>query len=316
MTVSLEALRNRLQALPSGFEAIRKSVQQSIQIAPLDPEMAAARVRKVLELIIRDLFVRKLDEEPGTRPLENLIQRLVKDGHFPERLDAYAASIRKLGNAGAHVTRDPVTQDDVWLSLAQLVPILDWYVEGETPALPTSDTPSQQMRAACEGAASGPSGHAEPDNLLHAMWGCLDDDLQDALALAYTKKRRQGGNRISTKDFFQALVRLRDDSVRTLIDSLPADALPEPVAPEIAPDRALVMEESPLLSDCLTDSLQHFRELPTLPRKLSAADVFVDVARHGHGESVAQLRRHGVGEKEIVKRVRRLGIAVVERSTP
>ena len=50
--------------------------------------MALTRARKVLEYVIRDVYERRIKEPPGTRPLENLLQRLVKDGHFPDRLDA------------------------------------------------------------------------------------------------------------------------------------------------------------------------------------------------------------------------------------
>ena len=63
-------------------------------------------------------------------------------------------------------------------------------------------------------------------NLLHMIWDSLDESLQDAFSLAYNKKRRQGGNRISTKDFFQALVRLQDNSVKSLFASLPPGAYP------------------------------------------------------------------------------------------
>jgi hypothetical protein len=146
------------------------------------------------------------------------------------------------------------------------------------------------------------------------MWDCLDEGLQDAFALAYNKKRRQGGDRISTKDFFQALVRLEDGSLRDLLRSLPPEALPEPIDPSVPSSRALVLDESPLLSDCVADSLGHFRRLGSLSRRLTPADVFVDIARHGHGESVARLRRHGVGEREIEAKVEQLGLAVLERS--
>ncbi len=147
-------------------------------------------------------------------------------------------------------------------------------------------------------AVESPVGCGEPlsdqrnsDNLLHAMWDCLDADLQDAFSLAYNKKRRQGGHRISTKDFFQALVRLRDDSVSALIGSLPAEALPHPIDAEVPRENRLVLEEEPLLSDCVADSLEHFSELQPLPRRISSADMFVDIAKHGHGESVSRLRR-------------------------
>ena len=68
--------------------------------------MALTRARKVLELVIRDVYERRYQEPPGTRPLENLHPRLVKDGHFPDRLDAYATTIRKLGQRRhAHLRR-------------------------------------------------------------------------------------------------------------------------------------------------------------------------------------------------------------------
>jgi serine/threonine protein kinase len=160
-----------------------------------------------------------------------------------------------------------------------------------------------------------PSGRpSDADNLLHAMWDVLDASLQDAFALAYNKKRRQGGNRISTKDFFQALVRLKDDSVKELIDSLPAESLPGPIEATVPKNPGPVLEEAPLLSDCVANSLSHFQRLRSLPRKLSPADMFVDIARHGHGASVARLRQHGIGKKEIEDRVQSLGLAILERS--
>ena len=169
-------------------------------------------------------------------------------------------------------------------------------------------------------AEKGPAGCGEPlsdqrnsDNLLHAMWDCLDADLQDAFSLAYNKKRRQGGHRISTKDFFQALVRLRDDSVSALIGSLPSEALPDPIDATVPRENRLVLEEKPLLSDCVADSLEHFSELQPLPRRISSADMFVDIAKHGHGESVSKLRDHGIGEKQIEERVRAFGLVILEK---
>jgi hypothetical protein len=109
------------------------------------------------------------------------------------------------------------------------------------------------------------------------------------------------------------LVRLKDDSVRALIGSLPHDALPEPIDPSVTKERGLVLGEAPLLSDCVADSLGHFRRLGPLPRRLSPADVFVDIARHGHGESVARLRQHGVGKAEIEERVQGFGLGLIGR---
>jgi hypothetical protein len=95
--------------------------------------MALTRARKVLEFVVRDVYQRRTGEEVGTRPLENVLQRLVKDGHLPKRLAAYANAVRELGNVGTHAFGEAITKADVAQSLAQLTAILEWYFEHERP---------------------------------------------------------------------------------------------------------------------------------------------------------------------------------------
>ena len=102
MEPALQSLIDRLDRLSDGFQELREGVQKAVRIADPDPEMALIRARKVLEYVVRDVFERRVKEPPGTRPLEGLIQRLVKDGHLPPRLAAYTETIRELGNVGAH----------------------------------------------------------------------------------------------------------------------------------------------------------------------------------------------------------------------
>ena len=124
---------DRLNHLSDEFAELREGVRKAVLVADLDPEMSLTRARKVLEYVVRDVFERRVHEPPGTRPLENLLQRLVKDGFFPERLDAYANTVRKLGNVGTHNFDERVTAADVYQSLTQLMPILEWYFEVERP---------------------------------------------------------------------------------------------------------------------------------------------------------------------------------------
>jgi serine/threonine protein kinase/formylglycine-generating enzyme required for sulfatase activity len=130
---SLQALVSRLEHLSDQYRYLQEGVLQAIQIAKYSPEGALTLSRKALEFVIRDVYKRRINEPPGTRPLENLLQRIVKDGHFPDRLDAYANTIRKLGNVGTHGFGEKVTVADVHQSLTQLVPILTWYLEVERP---------------------------------------------------------------------------------------------------------------------------------------------------------------------------------------
>ncbi len=120
-----------MNRLSDEFRELREGIEKAVRVADLDPEMALTRSRKVLEHLIREVYERRCNEPAGTRPLENLLQRLVKDGILSNRLDAYATAIRKLGNVGAHGFGERVTAADVYQSLTQLIPILEWYFEVE-----------------------------------------------------------------------------------------------------------------------------------------------------------------------------------------
>ncbi len=133
MDPALQALLLRLDRLPGGFTEIQEGVRKAVLVADLDPEMALTRSRKVLELVIREVYERCCQEPPGTRPLENLLQRLIKDGHIPARLDAYANAVRLLGNVGTHRFGERLTVADVHQSLSQLMPILEWYTGAAAP---------------------------------------------------------------------------------------------------------------------------------------------------------------------------------------
>jgi hypothetical protein len=145
------------------------------------------------------------------------------------------------------------------------------------------------------------------------MWFDLDENLQDAFALAYNKHRREGGGKISTSGLFEAIVRLKDDTVKELIGSLPAGSLPSPTDATVPKDPEPVLGGKPVMSGCVADSLGSYRRARPLPRRLTQADLFVDIAEHGHGESVARLRRHGIGPTEIEELVERLGMDVIRR---
>jgi hypothetical protein len=143
MQPSLESVLTLLDCISEDFRELRESVRKAVQSAEVDPEMALARTRKVLEYIARDVYEKRCKEPPGTRPLENLLQRLVKDGHWPARLEAYATAIRLLGNVGTHRFGEAVSVADVYLALVQMIPILEWYFGIEsTPAPRLAGSPS------------------------------------------------------------------------------------------------------------------------------------------------------------------------------
>jgi hypothetical protein len=84
MDPALQALLKRLDHLSDQFRELKEGMRKAVWVADLDPEMALTRARKVLEYVVREVYERRVHEPPGTRPLENLLQRLVKEGHFPD----------------------------------------------------------------------------------------------------------------------------------------------------------------------------------------------------------------------------------------
>jgi hypothetical protein len=150
MQPSLESVLTLLDRIAEDFRDLRESVRKAVQIAEVDPEMALTRARKVLEYIVRDVYEKRCEEPPGTRPLENLLQRLVKDGHWPARLEAYASAIRLLGNVGTHRFGEVVSVTDVYLALVQLTPILEWYFGLASPPAPRVTGSPSPVRSAPE----------------------------------------------------------------------------------------------------------------------------------------------------------------------
>ena len=84
----------------------------------------------------------------GTQPLEGLVQTLVKEGHFPTRLAAYADMVRGLGNVGTHGFDKGVSSQDVLNSLSNLMPIVEWFFEHRNPL---GTVPADQTSASAIG---------------------------------------------------------------------------------------------------------------------------------------------------------------------
>jgi formylglycine-generating enzyme required for sulfatase activity len=168
MDPALASLLGRLRHLPDSFHDLKEGVEKAIDITDRDPEMALTRTRKVLERVIREVYERRYREPPGTRPLENLQQRLARDGHLPPVLDAYANTVRLLGNVGTHRFDQQVTTADVCQSLGQLLPILDWYSAEERTGPPA------------DGRARPASGSWPPTRLAVVPKGLRSFDATDA----------------------------------------------------------------------------------------------------------------------------------------
>lgn len=130
---SLETLLKRLDLMSGELDELRQEIRLTVQLVDIDPRMTLTRTRRVLEYLVNDIFRRHFEEDPGTRPLDNLLDRVIKEHVLPPRVAAYAQGIRWLGNMGTHGKGEQVLHTDAEQSLKQLVEILLWYFEHERP---------------------------------------------------------------------------------------------------------------------------------------------------------------------------------------
>ncbi len=128
-----DSLMHRLDSLTDELNELRQEIKLTFQLAQIDPRMTLTRTRRVLEYVVNEVYRRHFNEDPGTRPLENLLTRLIKEHVLPPRVATYASGIREMGNLGTHGRGDEILPSDAQHSLDQLVVILLWYFEQERP---------------------------------------------------------------------------------------------------------------------------------------------------------------------------------------
>jgi hypothetical protein len=111
---------------------MKDELEHAIVKAEDDSVASLTHARRILERVLRDVYDRHIQgEKAGNRPLENLLQRLVKDGHFPGDLGGFAYAVKELGNRSAHDLGKTFPLDYVVPVLNQLILIVGWYCEHE-----------------------------------------------------------------------------------------------------------------------------------------------------------------------------------------
>lgn len=152
-------------------------------------------------------------------------------------------------------------------------------------------------------------------NPLVRYWDRFEGELQAAFSLASSQCRRDNAGKpgepiLETRYVFIALRRILPDPLGQLFARLPREAIDPPIESEIRLDLQVVT--APLWpSGCVRDALGRLARLVPPNRYITPADLFIDLARFGTGDSVKQLRRFGVTAEVIEDHVRALGIAPV-----
>jgi hypothetical protein len=165
------------------------------------------------------------------------------------------------------------------------------------------------VKAPGQGSKTTP--HDESINDLRSLWDHMSPELQKAFSVAYNENRRAGDPGIQTRDLFAAMLRVAGEQLSPIVKEIPPAALPEAVKGPIA-EQPYIVEERPWLSHCVASSISRLGRVLPQGRDLTAADIFADIAKNGTGGSVALLREHKIGPKEIDQILVRNNVSVLK----
>lgn len=119
---------------------LTEELERLTAIMPSDMEMGAVRGRRIVDQIVRALYSRRIGAA-GTRPLEQLLPELEKQGVLTRDVVAHIRSLKEVANLCAHEGGvDPVGLE---VCLIDLVVVLKWlarHLEGEAAAAPSFRT--------------------------------------------------------------------------------------------------------------------------------------------------------------------------------
>jgi formylglycine-generating enzyme required for sulfatase activity len=128
--VNVDRLIRGLEDLVTDKQALWESFRRVSDVAAKDPDLGLIGTRKVLQRVVREVYERRIGEPAGTRPLEKIVERLVREHYFPFRFGT-----GPLFNKDVHIANPATTiaAADAQNSLTQLTEILKWYTEVEQP---------------------------------------------------------------------------------------------------------------------------------------------------------------------------------------
>jgi hypothetical protein len=129
MIPSLCELLCRVDRLSGRLGRLGDDMRAAIEDAELNSVASAIRARRVLDHIVRQTFERNVKEPAGSRPMEQLLTRIAKDGHFPDDLTGFAYAVKGLANRVAHDVGRSCPVEFLAPTLGQLMLILEWHID-------------------------------------------------------------------------------------------------------------------------------------------------------------------------------------------
>ncbi len=121
----LRAKVSHLGQLPS---TVQSGLDEALKYAQINAEDALFKLRKILELLARDLYERKV-AKVGEMPLDPLLRKLSEKHVVPNRIFTHMEVIKRFGNRGAHPGEETYNLSDVENTFLALIIVVEWYLD-------------------------------------------------------------------------------------------------------------------------------------------------------------------------------------------
>jgi formylglycine-generating enzyme required for sulfatase activity len=128
-----ERLIHGLEQLLTDKTDIDVRLQKASTLAENDPEIALVPCRVALEIVVREMYERRIGEPPGNRSLEQLSRCLVDRGAFPGSLEM-SLVVERLEKIQNHFGTRTHTRADFSHLFDDVMAILKWYTTVEQPS--------------------------------------------------------------------------------------------------------------------------------------------------------------------------------------
>ncbi len=141
-----ERLIHGLEQLLTDKTNIDVRLEKANSLAENDPEIALVPSRMALEIVLRDMYERRIGEPPGNRSLEQLSRCLVDRRAFPSSLDV-SLVVERLEKIQNHLGTRALTRADFSRLFDDVMAILKWYTTVEQPSRVSSTQAFSQSRS-------------------------------------------------------------------------------------------------------------------------------------------------------------------------
>lgn len=132
--IDTELIRTLQTSTVGTAQAIANELSKINQIVSIDPEMGLVRIRRVLDLLLRNVAEQN-GIRSGTKPLEQILVELTRNCSIPDLVEKHCRVIKEFGNFATHGNELPISGlsfeavSDVELAICaqSLMVLVRWY---------------------------------------------------------------------------------------------------------------------------------------------------------------------------------------------